>query len=96
MRIARGIWNVYVERLYQHSDAEMADGPLNWLDHSPIRSAEVGPKYQLVGEDDGTFTVMNRNTGIPAIWNERMLCGLTFDEADDLMETMNLLNGENS
>jgi hypothetical protein len=28
---------------------------------------------------------------MPAVWNDQMLFGLTFDVADDLLETMNLL-----
>ena len=69
----------------------MADGPLNWLDHSPSPSAAFGPKYVLVGEDDGSFTVMDQETRTAAIWDDRMLCGLSFDGADDLLETMNQL-----
>lgn len=73
----------------------MADGPLNWLDLDPFLDAGGGPRYVLVGEEDGSFTVMDRTTKAAAIWNNQMLFGLPFDEADDLLETMNQLTNDN-
>lgn len=69
----------------------MAEGPLNWLDIDLFDFAGTGPRFVLSGEHDGTFTVVDRVTDTPAIWNDQMLFGLTFDEADDLVETMNQL-----
>ena len=69
----------------------MADAPLNWLDIDLFDFKGTGPRFVLAGEHDGTFTVMDRVTETPAVWNDQMLFGLTFDEADDLVETMNQL-----
>ena len=68
----------------------MSDSPLNWLDID-IDWNETGPRFVLAGEDDGTFTVMDRLTNTPAVWNDQMLFSLPFDEADDLVESMNQL-----
>jgi hypothetical protein len=73
----------------------MTDGPLNWLDLDPFLDARNGPRYVLFGEEDGSFTVMDQTTRAAAIWNNQMLFGLPFDEADDLLETMNQLTNEN-
>lgn len=67
----------------------MADAPLNWLDIDLFDFTGHGPRFVLAGEHDGTFTVMDQLTQTPAIWNDQMLFGLTFDQADDLVETMN-------
>jgi hypothetical protein len=67
----------------------MADAPLNWLDIDLFDFKGNGPRFVLAGEHDGTFTVMDQLTQTPAIWNDQMLFGLTFDQADDLVETMN-------
>lgn len=69
----------------------MAEGPLNWLDIDLFDFTGNGPRFVLSGEHDGTFTIMDQFTQTPAIWNDQMLFGLTFDEADDLVETMNQL-----
>jgi len=45
----------------------------------------------IEGQDDGTFTVIDRLTDTPAVWNDQMLFNLSFDEADDFVESMNLL-----
>jgi hypothetical protein len=69
----------------------MADGPLNWLDTDLFDLQSTGPRFVLAGEDDGTWTVMDQVTNLPAIWNDEMLFSLTFEVADDLVETMNQL-----
>jgi hypothetical protein len=69
----------------------MAEGLLNWLDIDLFDFTGNGPRFVLSGEHDGTFTIMDLVTQTPAIWNDQMLFGLTFDEADDLVETMNQL-----
>ena len=68
----------------------MSDSPLNWLD---IRTDwnDPGPRFVMSGQDDGTFTVMDRLTDTPAVWNDRMLFSLTFEEADDFVESLNQL-----
>lgn len=68
----------------------MSDSPLNWLD---IRTDwnDSGPRFVLSGQDDGTFTVMDQLTDTPAVWNDRMLFGLSFEEADDFVESLNQL-----
>ena len=69
----------------------MADAPLNWLDIDLFDFKGNGPRFVLAGEHDGTFTVMDRVTDTPAVWNDQMLFGLTFEQADDLVDTMNQL-----
>ena len=69
----------------------MADSPLNWLDNDPFDTTSGGQRFVMSGEDDGSFTVIDQVTNSPAVWNDQMLFGLTFDQADDLVETMNLL-----
>lgn len=69
----------------------MADSPLNWLDNDPFDTTSGGPRFVMSGEDDGSFTVIDKVTNSPAVWNDQMLFGLTFDQADDLVETMNQL-----
>lgn len=93
--VVRHMWSVWATQWLNWTDAEMADGPLNWLDHDPFLIVGHGPRYVLVGEEDGSFTVMDQTTKAAAIWNDQMLFGLPFDEADDLLETMNQLTSEN-
>ncbi|MBX9455438.1 MAG: hypothetical protein KL863_05100 [Rhizobium sp.] len=69
----------------------MAEGLLNWLDSDLFDFTGGGPRFVMAGEDDGTFSVVDQVTRMPAIWNDQMLFGLSFDEADDLVETMNQL-----
>jgi hypothetical protein len=69
----------------------MAEGPLNWLDTDLFDFAGNGPRFVMSGEHDGTFTVIDQVTQTPAIWNDQMLFGLTFDQADDMVEVMNQL-----
>jgi len=68
----------------------MPDSPLNWLD---IRDDwnDPGPRFVLAGQDDGTFTVMDRLTDTPAVWNDQMLFSLSFEQADDMVESLNQL-----
>jgi hypothetical protein len=68
----------------------MANGPMNWLDTDHDWEG-AGPRFVLVGEEDGSFTVMDQVTGMPAVWNDQMLFSLPFEEADDLVESMNQL-----
>ncbi|MDB5554450.1 MAG: hypothetical protein JWL86_4434 [Rhizobium sp.] len=69
----------------------MADGPLNWLDTDLFDLKSASPRFVLAGEEDGTWTVMDQVTNLPAIWNDTMLFSLAFEVADDLVDTMNLL-----
>jgi hypothetical protein len=69
----------------------MAEGPLNWLDIDLFDLTGNGPRFVMTGEHDGTFTIIDQMTKPPAIWNDQMLFGLTFDQADDLVEVMNQL-----
>lgn len=50
-----------------------------------------GARFVLLGEEDGSFTVMDQLTSSPAVWDNRMLFGVSFEEADSLLETMNEL-----
>lgn len=68
----------------------MPDAPLNWLDIK-LDWSDPGPRFVLAGEDDGSFTVMDRLTDTPAVWNDQMLFSLSFEQADDLVESMNQL-----
>jgi hypothetical protein len=69
----------------------MNDGPLNWLDQDLFDFSGRGPRFVLAGEEDGSWTVMDQMTNMPAIFNDEMLFGLPFERADDLVETMNQL-----
>lgn len=69
----------------------MAEGLLNWLDIDIFEFSGNGPRFVVAGEHDGTFTIIDQVTQTPAIWNDQMLFGLTFDQADDMVETMNQL-----
>jgi hypothetical protein len=68
----------------------VSDSPLNWLD-TEVDWTDPGPRFVIEGQDDGTFTVIDRLTDTPAVWNDQMLFNLSFDEADDFVESMNLL-----
>ncbi|MCB1447628.1 MAG: hypothetical protein KDJ87_18040 [Rhizobiaceae bacterium] len=69
----------------------MPDGPLNWLDIDLLDFRDTGPRFVLAGEEDGSWTVMDQATNMPAFWNDQLLFGLDFERADDLVETMNQL-----
>ena len=69
----------------------MSSTPLNFLDLDQLQFNGDGPRFVMAGEEDGLWTVVDQLTMRPAIWNDQMLFGLTFDQADDLVETMNLL-----
>jgi len=69
----------------------MADGPLNWLDSDLFDIKGSGPRFVMAGEEDGSWTVIDQVTNMPAIWNDQMLFSLTFEVADDLVDTMNQL-----
>ena len=69
----------------------MSDGPRNWLDIESFEFNNSGPRFVLTGEEDGSWSVMDQITNTPAVWNDEMLFGLSYEHADDLVETMNLL-----
>ena len=69
----------------------MADAPLNWLDQDLFLLKGDAPRFVLTGEHDGTFSITDQVTNMPAVWNDQMLFGLTYDVADNLLETMNQL-----
>lgn len=66
-----------------------SDQPLNFLDDDQLTSGEGRPRYALVGEENGTWSVYDRITGLPAILDEEMLVEMTFDQADNMLELMN-------
>ena len=65
----------------------MPDQPLNWLDDD--QHGQSGPRYRLVGEEDGSWSVYDTRTDLPVVWEDKMMVHMTFDEADDMVETMN-------
>jgi len=66
-----------------------SDQPLNWLDDDQLTSGPGRPRYALVGEENGTWSVYDHITGLPAILDEEMLVEMTFDQADNMLELMN-------
>jgi hypothetical protein len=48
----------------------------------------AGPRYAIRGELDGTWTVYDVVTGVPAVHDEQMLVKLTFDLADVMLELL--------
>jgi len=68
----------------------VSHAPRNWLDID-LDWNDPGPRFVLSGEDDGSFTVIDRLTNTPAVWNDQMLFSLTFEQADDLVESLNQL-----
>ncbi|MCO6423872.1 hypothetical protein JT737_19385 [Sinorhizobium meliloti] len=48
-------------------------------------------RYNLRQEDDGTWTVFDIFTGLPAEVNEVEQVGLEMERADDLVDLLNLL-----
>lgn len=47
-------------------------------------------RYDLRKEDDGTWTVFEVSTGLPVVVSDRLMVGLDFGEADDMVELLNL------
>lgn len=74
----------------------MPASPLNWLDLDAFDIAGNGPRFVLAGEEDGSWTVIDQATNMPAVWDDRMLFGLTFEMADDMVETMNQILADTS
>ncbi|RVO76225.1 hypothetical protein CN063_33290 [Sinorhizobium meliloti] len=58
---------------------------------SPIEAAMSENRYNLRQEDDGTWTVFDIFTGLPAEVNEVEQAGLEMEQADDLVDLLNLL-----
>ncbi|KOF22560.1 hypothetical protein AC244_03320 [Ensifer adhaerens] len=48
-------------------------------------------RYDLRQESDGTWTVFDIFTGMPALVNEVEQVGLELEQADDLVDLLNLL-----
>ncbi len=48
-------------------------------------------RYDLRQEPDGTWTVFDIFTGMPALVNEVEQVGLELEQADDLVDLLNLL-----
>jgi hypothetical protein len=71
----------------------MADQPRNWLDNHSEPGQER-PRYVIAGEENGTWSVYDRLTNLPAVLDENMLVELTFDVADDMLEMMNAIDAE--
>jgi hypothetical protein len=63
--------------------------PLNWLDDDQKPADHTGPRYEIRGEDDGTWSVYDTRSDLPVVWEEKMMVKLTFDEADEMLELMN-------
>jgi len=71
-----------------------SDQPLNWLDDDQLNPGQGRPRYALVGEENGTWSVHDRQTGLPAILDDEMLVEMTFDHADNMLELMNRIEEE--
>jgi hypothetical protein len=72
----------------------MPDQPLNWLDDDQPTPGQERPRYVIAGEENGTWSVYDRLTNLPAVLDENMLVELTFEAADDMLELMNALDAE--
>ncbi|MDX1045497.1 hypothetical protein GOL40_19555 [Sinorhizobium medicae] len=55
------------------------------------RRAMSENRYNLRQEDDGTWTVFDIFTGLPAEVNDVAQVGLDMEQADDLVDLLNLL-----
>jgi len=69
-----------------------SDQPLNFLDDDQQTAGR--PRYALLGEENGTWSVYDRITGLPAILDEEMLVEMTFDQADNMLELMNRIEDD--
>jgi hypothetical protein len=72
----------------------MADQPLNWLDDDQREPGQDRLRYVIAGEENGTWSVYDRLTNLPAVLDENMLVELTFEVADDMLEMMNTIDAE--
>jgi hypothetical protein len=72
----------------------MPDQPLNWLDDDQPQAGQERPRYVIAGEENGSWSVYDRLTNLPAVLDENMLVELTFEVADDMLEMMNAIDAE--
>ncbi|MBB3149939.1 hypothetical protein FHS21_006398 [Phyllobacterium trifolii] len=49
-------------------------------------------RYDMREEDNGTWTVFDVFTGFPVIVNERMMISMEIQEADEMVELLNILD----
>jgi hypothetical protein len=68
------------------------DQPMNWFDDDQLSSPRA--RYAVRGEDDGTWSVYDTRTGLPAILDDRMMVKLVFEAADDVVEMLNQMDAD--
>lgn len=71
-----------------------SDTPLNWLDDDQLTPGMQRARYVIAGEEDGTWSVYDTKTDLPAILEEQMLVKLTFEQADDMVELLNQIEAD--
>lgn len=60
-----------------------------------VRMLQPEPsRYAIRGEEDGTWTVCEVETGLPVVFEEQMLVRLTFELAEVMFEHLNELDAE--
>ncbi|MDB5525145.1 MAG: hypothetical protein JWM58_2908 [Rhizobium sp.] len=70
----------------------VSDQPMNWLDDDQISSTR--PRYAVRGEEDGTWSVYDTKTDLPAVLDEWMMVQLVFEVADDMVEMLNNMDAD--
>jgi len=60
-----------------------------------VRMLQPEPsRYAIRGEEDGTWTVCEVETGLPVVFEEQMLVRLTFELAEVMFEHLNERDAE--
>lgn len=68
----------------------MAKDTVNWLDDSDETHADQTElRYYIAGQEDGTWSVFDRQTNMPAAMENQLLTGMALETADDMLELMN-------
>lgn len=67
-----------------------SDQPMNWLD----QTSGDRPRYAVRGEDDGTWSIYDTETNLPAIVDDWMMVQLVFEVADDMVDMLNKMDAD--
>jgi hypothetical protein len=87
-------WRSADPPLWMYERQMMADQPNNWLDDDQAAPGAERPRYVIAGEENGSWSVYDRLTNLPAILDEEMLVEMTFERADDMLELMNQIEAD--
>lgn len=52
----------------------------------------MSQRYDMREDDNGTWTVFDVFTGFPVIVNERVMISMEIQEADEMVELLNILD----